>query len=56
MSLKLDDNDLQLLYKHCEMQKVSLLLIESSKKRSVLSQEKAIIITEDLCEIVENYG
>lgn len=52
----LSDDDLTLLYRHCEMQKVSLLLFESSKKRDLLPQEKAIIITEDLCEIVENYN
>ena len=47
--------DLEELYKHCELQKVSLLLIESGKKRPLLCREQAIIITEDLCEILENY-
>lgn len=51
----LSDEDLVLLYHHCALQKVSLLLLESSKKRSLLPVERAIIITEDLCEIVENF-
>ena len=51
----LSDEDLEELYKHCELQKVSLLLIESGKKRPLLCREQAIIITEDLCEILENY-
>lgn len=50
----LSDEDLLSLYNHCSLQKVELLLLESSKKRSLLSCERAIIITDDLCEIVEN--
>ena len=51
----LDDEKLKLLYKHCQSEKVGLLLLESSKIRQLLPNEKAVIITEDLCEIVENY-
>jgi len=51
----LNDDDLKLLYNHCALKKVCLLLVESSKKRPLLSFERAIIITDDLCEIVENY-
>lgn len=50
------DNDLKLLYHHCALEKVGLLLIEHSKVRPLLAEERAIIITEDLCEILENYG
>lgn len=52
----LTDEDLITLYHHCALQKVSLFLMESSKKRDLLPMERAIIITEDLCEIVENYS
>ncbi len=48
----LRDDDLAELYRHCEMEKVALLLIESAKLRPLLSREKAVIITDDLCEIV----
>lgn len=51
----LTDKQLEQLYRHCRLQKVSLLLLESSKLRPLLPDEKAIIITEDLCEIVENF-
>lgn len=51
----LSDDDLTILYKHCALRKVGLLLLESSKKRSLLQEERAVIITEDLCEIVENF-
>lgn len=51
----LSDEKLLNIYKHCQNEKVGLLLVESSKLRSLLSCEKAIIITEDLCEILENY-
>ena len=52
----LSDDELQKLYKHCVLHKIALFLIESSKKRSSLVEEKAIIITDDLCEIVENFS
>lgn len=51
----LNDKDLMQLYAHCQNEKVAVLLIESAKIRPLLKLEKAIIITEDLCEIVENY-
>ena len=51
----LSDTELSMLYKHCSLEQVGLLLIENSKCRQLLSNEKAVIITEDLCEIVENY-
>ncbi|MCI9518831.1 MAG: type II-A CRISPR-associated protein Csn2 [Clostridia bacterium] len=50
----LSDNELDLLYKHCEREKVGLILIESCANRKKLSNEVAIIITSDLCEIVDN--
>ncbi len=49
------DDDLMSLYRHCALEKIGLLLIENSKVRPLLPEEKAIIITEDLCEILEHY-
>lgn len=51
----LSDDDLRLLHNHCRLNKVYLLLIESSKKRPLLAEERAVIITDDLCEITENF-
>ena len=51
----LDDEKLLLLYNHCQAEKVGVLLIENCRTRPLLSCEKAIISTEDLCEILENY-
>ena len=51
----LTDDDLKLLYDHCALKKVGLLLIERFKERPLLAEEQAIIITDDLCEIIENY-
>ncbi len=51
----LNDDELAALYKHCLNEKIKLLLLESYKSRPLMQTEKAIIITEDLCEIVENY-
>ncbi len=51
----LNDKDLMQLYSHCQNENIAVLLIESAKIRPLLKLEKAIIITEDLCEIVENY-
>lgn len=48
------DEDLAALYRHCALQKVSLLLVESENGRPFLEDERGIIITEDLCEIVAN--
>ncbi len=52
----LNDEKLSQLYHHCKMAEISLLLIESNSSRKLLPQEKGIIITEDLCEIVVNGG
>lgn len=51
----LSDCELEKLYKHCAFNKISLLLIESYKVRPLLKCERAIIITEDLCELVEQF-
>ena len=49
------DEKLEQIYAHCRAEQVGLLLIEDGKRRKLLSCEKAVIITEDLCEILENY-
>lgn len=51
----LSDEQLSNVYHHCRNEQVGLLLVESGKLRPLLPQEKAVIITEDLCEILENY-
>ena len=51
----LTDEDLKMLYRHCRLQKIALLLIEGKNVRPILAEEKAITITEDLCEYVENF-
>lgn len=51
----LSDEKLLQVYEHCRREQVGLLLIENGKQRPLLSNEKAVIITEDLCEILENY-
>ena len=51
----LSDKKLLQIYTHCRSEQVGLLLIENGKHRPLLELEKAVIITEDLCEIVENY-
>ena len=51
----LSDDDLRMLYSHCRNEKISVLLVESSVIRPVLPEEKAVIITEDLCELLVNY-
>ena len=51
----LSDEKLEQIYAHCRREQVGLLLIEDSKRRKLLPCEKAVIITEDLCEILENY-
>lgn len=50
----LNDKELMLLYQHCANEQLYLLLVESNKCRPLLECEQAVIITEDLCEIVEN--
>lgn len=52
----LEDEELIQLYKHCEAEKVGLVLIESSFTRGKVEGENPIIITDDLCEIVDNFG
>ena len=51
----LNDEKLALIYSHCKKEQVGLLLVESCKQRPLRNDERAVIITEDLCEIVENY-
>ena len=51
----LDDDSLSQLYSHCEREKVGLLLIEDCKRRELIASERALIITEDLCEILETH-
>ena len=51
----LSDEKLGQIYAHCRAEQVGLLLIEDGKRRKLLPCEKAVIITEDLCEILENY-
>lgn len=46
---------LQQFYAHCQQEQVGLLLIECSKRRNALPQEKVVLVTEDLCELLENY-
>ena len=51
----LSDEELALLYRHCELNKIELLLIERGRPEKRGNNERKIIITEDLCEIVENF-
>ena len=51
----LSDEKLEQIYAHSRAEQVGLLLIEDGKRRPLLPCEKAVIITEDLCEILENY-
>ena len=51
----LPDDELKLLYRHCELKKIALLLFESHRARDLLANERSIIITDDLCEILENF-
>ena len=51
----LSDEKIEQIYAHCRAEQVGLLLIEDGKRRKLLPCEKAVIITEDLCEILENY-
>lgn len=50
-----NDEELDQLYRHCCAEGVSLFLVEDTKRRALSDLEKAVIITEDLCEIVENF-
>lgn len=49
----LSDDELEMLFNHCINEKVALMFIESGKGKS-LPFEKSVIITEDLCELLEN--
>ncbi len=51
----LTDEELTVLYEHCEREHIGILLIESTKVRPLLPRESAVIITQDLCEILENF-
>lgn len=51
----LSDEKLQQVYAHCRAEQVGLFLVENGRNRPLLSCEKGVIITEDLCEILENY-
>ena len=51
----LSDEKLGQIYAHCRAEQVGLLLMEDGKRRPLLPCEKAVVITEDLCEILENY-
>lgn len=51
----LSNEKLQQVYAHCRAEQVGLLLVENGKHRALLPNEKGVIITEDLCEILENY-
>ena len=51
----LSDEKLDQIYAHCRREQVGLLLMEDNKRRQLLPCEKTVIITEDLCEILENY-
>lgn len=50
----LSEEELLLLYRHCEANKVALFLLERGRGEKIIPIERKIIITEDLCEIVEN--
>lgn len=51
----LSNEKLEQIYTHCRAEQVGVMLIEDVKRRQLLPCEKAVIITEDLCEILENY-
>ena len=50
----LSESEIRELYKHCALNKVALFLLERGRGEKTLDSERKIIITEDLCEIVEN--
>lgn len=49
----LTDKQLEELFLHCRREKVCLFLLESGRGDS-LPFEKTVVITEDLCELLEN--
>lgn len=46
-------DELQAFYKHCDLKKVSVLLVEGKVFDEKFSIERRITITEDLCEICD---
>lgn len=46
--------EIEQLYKHCALRKVELLIIESGSPKKIADNERVVIITDDLCEIVAN--
>ena len=52
----LSNEKISQIYNHCRNEQVGLMLIESEKRGELLPEEKAVIITQDLCEILENYN
>ena len=52
----LSNEKISQIYNHCRNEQVGLMLIESEKRGKLLPEEKAVIITQDLCEILENYN
>lgn len=47
----LTDKEIEKLYKHCSYTKMNLVLIESRRPKNKISNEKVILIDDDLCEI-----
>ena len=47
-------DELQAFYKHCELKKVSVLLVEGKVFGEKFPIERRITITEDLCEICDS--
>ena len=50
----LNQDEIAMLYSHCQNEKIALLLIESHQPKTLLPNEKLVIITSDLCEIIAN--
>lgn len=48
----IDDVALTALFRHCQMEKVALFLVESCARRPLLDFESGVRITDDLCEIL----
>ena len=51
----LSAEELKSLFYHCRCHDISLLLLESHATPESFPEERRIIITSDLCEIVENF-
>ena len=52
MEAYLEEYEIEQLYKLAQLQKISLLLIESNNNRWQRKNEKIYIIDQDCCEIV----